>query len=160
VIGGDTLRGWLAVAMVRTGKSAAADDVHRFLDIIKRRSGLMSERGDNLFAFTHLSFQEYFAAGYLAGWVTSAEWLMGEEVPFGTAAANLQQYAADPTWQETLVFLFELLAGAKTLGKKKIREARVRPRLVSCHGGREREFAYNSNLAGPADVRPAHHVGL
>lgn len=118
VIDGDTLRGWLGAAMAGTGKPAAADDVRRFLDIIKRRSGLMIERGDNQFAFTHLSFQEYFAAVYLADWVTSAEWLMGEEVSPGTAAADLQRYAADPTWQETLVFLFELLAGAKPLGKK------------------------------------------
>jgi hypothetical protein len=123
VIEGDILRGWLAAAMAGTGKPAAADDVRRFLDIIKRRSGLMIERGNNLFAFTHLSFQEYFAAVYLADWVTSAEWLMGEEVPPGTAATDLQRYAADATWEETLVFLFELLAGEKPLGKKKIREA-------------------------------------
>jgi internalin A len=123
VIGGDTLRGWLAEAMAGTGESATADDVRRFLDIIKRRSGLMIERGDNQFAFTHLSFQEYFAAVYLADWVTSAEWLMGEEVPPGTAAAELQRYAADIAWEETLVFLFELLAGEKPLGKKKVREA-------------------------------------
>ena len=123
VIDGDTLRSWLAAAMAETGRPAAADDVRRFLDIIKRRSGLMIERGDNQFAFTHLSFQEYFAAVYLADWVTSAEWLMGEDVPSGTAAADLQRYAADATWQETLVFLFELVAEEKPLGKKKIREA-------------------------------------
>ena len=44
VIDGDTLRSWLAAAMAETGKPAAADDIHRFLDIIKRRSGLMIER--------------------------------------------------------------------------------------------------------------------
>jgi internalin A len=123
LIDGDTLHGWLGAAMAGTGTSSAAIEVRRFLDIIKRRSGLMIERGERQFAFTHLSFQEYFAAVYLADWVTSAEWLMGEEVPPGTAAADLQRYAGDPTWQETVVFLFELLAGAKPLGKKKIREA-------------------------------------
>jgi internalin A len=123
VIDGDTLRGWLGAAMAGTGKLAAADDVRRFLDIIKRRSGLMLERGDNQFAFTHLSFQEYFAAIYLAHWVLSTEWLLGEEVPHGTAAADLQQYAADFSWEESLVFLFELLAGETPRGKQKIREA-------------------------------------
>jgi internalin A len=138
VIDGDTLRGWLGAAMAGTGKPAAADDVRRFLDIIKRRSGLMIERGENLFAFTHLSFQEYFAAVYLADWVTSAEWLMGEEVPSGTAAGDLQRYAADPAWQETLVFLFELLAGAKPLGKKKIREAVFGPDWSAVTAGSRR----------------------
>ncbi len=123
LIDADTLCRWLGTAMAGTGKPAAAADVRRFLDIIKRRSGLVIERGDSQFAFTHLSFQEYFAAVYLAEWVTSAEWLLGEEVPFGTAAADLQQYADEGTWEETLVFLFELLAGTKPLGKQKIREA-------------------------------------
>jgi hypothetical protein len=109
--------------MVGTGKPAATVDVRRFVDVIKRRSGLMIERGDNQFAFTHLSFQECFAAVYLAYWVLSPEWLLGEEVPPGTGAADLQRYAADPFWEETLVFLFELLAGATPRGKQKIREA-------------------------------------
>jgi internalin A len=123
VTDGDTLLGWLGAAMAGTSKPAAADDVRRFLDIIKRRSGLMLERGDNQFAFTHLSFQEYFAAVYLAHWVLSPEWLLGEEVPPGTAAADLQRYASDVLWEESLVFLFELLAGATPRGKQKIREA-------------------------------------
>jgi hypothetical protein len=85
-----------------------------------------------------LSFQEYFAAVYLADWVTSAEWLMGEEVPPGTAAADLQRYAADATWQETLVFLFELLAGETPRGKQKIREAVFGPdwSVVTAAGSR------------------------
>jgi predicted NACHT family NTPase len=115
VIDGDTLRGWLGNAMAEPCKPTAADDVRRFLGIIKRRSGLMLERGDNQFAFTHLSFQEYFAAIYLADWVTSFEWAMGKKVDPGTAPADLQRYAADPTWQETMVFLFELLAGDKPI---------------------------------------------
>jgi hypothetical protein len=45
VIDGDTLRGWLGTAMVGTGRPAATDEVRRFLDIIKRRSGLMIEGG-------------------------------------------------------------------------------------------------------------------
>jgi hypothetical protein len=55
--------------------------------------------------------------------VTSAEWLLGEEVPPGTAATDLQRYATNTTWRETLVFLFELLDGTTPLWKKKIREA-------------------------------------
>jgi hypothetical protein len=70
-------------------KPARADDVCGFLGSIKRRSGLMLERGDDQFTFTHLSFQEYFAAVYLAYWVLSPEWILGEEVPAGTAAADL-----------------------------------------------------------------------
>ena len=131
---GDTLRGWLGEAMAGTGSPAAAPDVHQFTDIIKRRSGLIIERGDNQFAFVHLSFQEYFAAVYLAGWVTSAEWLLGEAVPPGTAAADLQRYATNTTWQKTLVFLLELLDGATPLGKKKIREAVFGPEWSAVTG--------------------------
>ena len=133
-IDGDTLRGCLGEAMAGTGSDAAASDIRQFLDIIKRRSGLVIERGDNQFAFAHRSFQEYFAAVYLAGWVTSAEWLLGEAVPPGTAATDLQRYAADTIWQETLVFLFELLDGATPLGKKKIREAVFGPEWSSVTG--------------------------
>jgi internalin A len=132
VIDGDTLRSWLREAMAGNGRPAAADDVRRFLDIIKRRSGLMIERGENLFAFTHLSFQEYFAAVYLAIWVTSAEWLLGDEVPSGTGAADLQRYAAEAAWMETLVFLFELLADATPRGKQKVREAVFGPDWSAC----------------------------
>jgi internalin A len=135
VIDGDTLRGWLGEAMAGTGKPAVAAEVGQFLDIIKRRSGLMIERGEGQFAFIHLSFQEYFAAVYLADWVTSAEWLMGEEVPPGTAACDLQRYANDRTWEETLVFLFELLASVKRLGKKKVREAVFGPNWSAVTGG-------------------------
>jgi hypothetical protein len=135
VIDGDTLRGWLGNAMAEPCKPTAADDVRRFLGIIKRRSGLMLERGDNQFAFTHLSFQEYFAAIYLADWVTSFEWAMGKKVDPGTAPADLQRYAADPTWQETMVFLFELLAGDKPLGKKMVREAVFGPDFSAVTAG-------------------------
>jgi internalin A len=118
-----TLDGWLSDAMRGAGSPHASGDVARFVDVIRRRSGLIVERGENQFAFTHLSFQDYFAAVYLANWVTSAEWLTGEEVPPGTSAADLQQYAHQYRWHEALVFLFELLAATTPLGRKKVREA-------------------------------------
>ena len=86
VVEGDTLRGWLASAMAEAGRTPDPDDPARFLDRVRKRSGLIIERSADRFAFTHLSFQEYFAGVYLQESVTSAEWLTpGEVVPPGTS---------------------------------------------------------------------------
>jgi len=109
--------------MTETGYDPDPDDPARFLERIRKRSGLMIERARNRFAFTHLSFQEYFAAVYLQEWVTSAEWLTGEEVAPGTSADDLRRYGNQTVWQVALIFLFELTADGRPLGKKKVREA-------------------------------------
>jgi hypothetical protein len=50
----------------------------------------------------------------------------------------LQRYAGNIDWQETLVFLFELLDGATPLGKKKIREAVFGPEWSAVTGESDR----------------------
>ncbi len=112
---------WLKHAMPKAKDDS--DAPAKFLDRIKLRSGLMIERAPNRFAFAHLSFQEFFAAIYLAEWVRSDEWLENEGIPAGTTAKDLGLYAQESDWREVLVFLFELLAELKPARKKKVRDA-------------------------------------
>ncbi|HEY0068438.1 MAG TPA: TIR domain-containing protein [Chloroflexia bacterium] len=42
--------------------------VRRFLDELSKEVGILSERGPGQWAFTHLTFQEYFAAREIARW--------------------------------------------------------------------------------------------
>jgi internalin A len=106
---GEEVGGWILAAMEGTphGRDPAAAD--RYLDYIGRRSGLLLPRGHGLFGFTHLSFQEYFAAVYLAEQVISPRWMRGHAAA-GTCPEDLQQYSGEELWRETLVLLCELLA--------------------------------------------------
>lgn len=107
-----------------------------FLDYLQRRTGLFLERSPGRFSFLHLSFQEYFAACYLAEEVTGPDWLDKGYDRQGSRPTDLESYARAPLWKETLVFLFELLgqqrprwvdtvarkAFANTLGKPTLDE--------------------------------------
>ena len=107
--------GWLYEAMRARRPKATREEAARFLDYIGRRSGLLlprgvgAEGGEALYAFTHLSFQEYFAACYLATHVTSPYWLSGGKTAEGTSQSDLSSYASQAAWRETLVLLFETL---------------------------------------------------
>jgi internalin A len=100
---------WILEAMAGSARGADPLAAERFLDYIGRRSGLLLPRGEGLFAFTHLSFQEYFAAVHIADQVISPRWLSGK-VASGVGPENLSRYANEATWRESLLLLFELLA--------------------------------------------------
>src|SRR5690606_20679724 len=51
----------------------------KYLDWIARRSGLLLPRGNDQFAFLHLSFQEYFAAIYIQQQIENPEYFESEE---------------------------------------------------------------------------------
>ena len=110
LVPGDRLHAWLAKGMQASGRHVDEGDPARFIDHIKRRSGLMIERSDGQFAFTHLSFQEYFAACYLRERITSPGWILKKNIAPGTSATDLKRYAGKDIWREALVFLFELIA--------------------------------------------------
>ncbi len=105
----DQVHRWIAKAMGAAVEDADAS-ARRFVDYIARRSGLLLPRGEGRFGFMHLSFQEYFAACYLAKHVKTPRWARGQETPPGTASENLRDYANQTVWRETLVLLFEMLA--------------------------------------------------
>ena len=48
-------------------ESAARRAVDRFLTVVEERTGLLSARGEGVYAFSHLTFQEYLAALAIAG---------------------------------------------------------------------------------------------
>ncbi len=110
---GDEVRRWLAAAMSESGGEASDEDAAEFVDYLGRRAGLLLPRGEDQFAFLHLSFQEYFAACFLQNQIASPDWLLDDEgIPEGVNKEDLRGYAGQSVWRETLVFLIELLAAS------------------------------------------------
>lgn len=82
-----------------------------FLEYVKRRSGLLVERGPGMFAFVHLTFQEYFAAY----WLEITRYELSDLIP------DLTEKVKDRYWHETFCILLELFAQYKGKGEKIVR---------------------------------------
>ncbi len=63
--------------------------VHRFLDVIEQRTGLLVGRGEGVYAFSHLTFQEYLAALAVAA--------RDDYIHF------TRERVADPWWREVIL---------------------------------------------------------
>ena len=80
--------------MARRGSGALPgsfkDEVTNFLETVRRESGLLLERGQGLYSFAHLTFQEYFVPTRL---------------PAGprTRSNSFKKHLADPRWREPLL---------------------------------------------------------
>ncbi len=101
---------WVRSAMQRT-RDADEALARAFLDNIARRSGLLIPRGEGLYAFVHLTFQEYFAALYLKDQICSPRFArlqiatderISEHTLFG--------WSGEPLWHEAILFLHELVS--------------------------------------------------
>ena len=101
---------WIGSEMERGKASADAPTPEEFLSFVGRRSGLFVPRGDDLYAFRHLSFQEYFAAVALATEVTGFSWAKNGRSSLGFTQTDLTTWARQQSWLETFCFLFEMLA--------------------------------------------------
>lgn len=99
----DLLR-WFSESMAESGVADPNKSALNFLDYIAKRSGLLIPRSENMFAFLHLSFQEYFSSIYILD--------QFEAQIFGSVSkvksADLGRWVANPIWAEVIVFLFEL----------------------------------------------------
>jgi energy-coupling factor transporter ATP-binding protein EcfA2 len=65
-------------------------EVDKFLDQVRRHTGLFVERAPRRFGFMHLTFEEYYAARYL---VARAK----------TRAKNIRRHLHDPRWEEPIL---------------------------------------------------------
>ncbi|MBI1832139.1 MAG: helix-turn-helix domain-containing protein, partial [Planctomycetes bacterium] len=106
----DEVRSILAGCMGRRGDR----DVTAFIDRVRQRSGLLTERGADQYAFTHLSFQEYFAGWFMLQTLRdyyAAKALRPEQTPSTENDVKLiREHVDDPNWIEAYVFFFEILA--------------------------------------------------
>ena len=96
-------------------------ELQRFLDHIAHRSGLLLPRGEGLFGFAHLSFQEYYAACALksdfrrilnAKAQGTGSGIFRRAAPSPAAKDEERVFAeraALPAWHEPLLFLVEKL---------------------------------------------------
>ena len=101
--------GWVRAEMERH-PVPGADTPEEFLQFVKRRSGLLLPRGENRYAFIHLSFQEYFAAHAVRREIMTPKWIKEGESPLGFRSASLLNWGKRLAWTETFVFLFEMLS--------------------------------------------------
>ena len=101
--------GWVRAEMERH-PTPGADTPEEFLQFVKRRSGLLLPRGENRYAFIHLSFQEYFAAYALKREITTPTWIRDEKSRLNFGSDDLSDWGKKLAWTETFVFLFEILS--------------------------------------------------
>ena len=94
---------WVKEEMEQEGTSEEMS-AEEFLSFVGRRSGLFLPRGENLYAFVHLSFQEYFAAVAIEREVTGLKWARGERTLLGLERKELAVWAGKSAWRETFVF--------------------------------------------------------
>jgi len=79
-----------------------------FLDWVARRSGLLLPRGENKYAFVHLSFQEYFCAHFLESSIVRPAFVRNTLPPDSAVTRKkLAAWGQHPVWLETYIFLFE-----------------------------------------------------
>ncbi|MBU7026061.1 MAG: SIR2 family protein, partial [Theionarchaea archaeon] len=66
VIETEELKVWLKRAMEEEMGHSSKEEINDFIWMLKERAGLLVEKGSGLYGFVHLTFQEYFAARYIA----------------------------------------------------------------------------------------------
>ena len=101
---------WIGSEMERSKAFVDVPTPTEFLSFVGRRSGLFVPRANDQYAFSHLSFQEYFAAVALEGEVTGFKWAKQGRSSLGFDRTSLAAWARQPSWLETFCFLFEMLA--------------------------------------------------
>ena len=106
----DDAADWIGSEMERSKAFVDVPTPAEFLSFVGLRSGLFVPRANDQYAFSHLSFQEYFAAVALEGEVTGFKWAKQGRSSLGFDRTSLAASARQPSWLETFCFLFEMLA--------------------------------------------------
>lgn len=105
----DDVLHWIGQEIERSNAFLDVPTPADFLSFVGRRSGLFVPRHNDRYAFSHLSFQEYFAAAALEGEVTGFKWAKEGRSALGFNTADVVAWAGKPAWLETLCLLFEML---------------------------------------------------
>ncbi len=102
---------WLQEAIDQSGAADSEILAKEFLNWVARRSGLLLPRGENRYAFVHLSFQEYFCACYLSDCIVRPAFVTGSIAKDSLVTRDtIAAWAQIPEWLETFIFLFESLS--------------------------------------------------
>lgn len=131
----DVLRQWVGIHFLHIlgdgGEAARAAEraTERFLQVVEERTGLLVGRGEGVYAFSHLTFQEYLAALALAAHTDHI-----------TASVA---HCGDPWWREVLL----LEAGYLSMGSPQRMEQLIEA-IAACQGG----DAPHANLVLAADA--------
>jgi internalin A len=108
IASGEQVLGWLDEAIEESGVEDHVLVARDFLGWVARRSGLLLPRGENRYAFVHLSFQEYFCAYYLAGCIVKPAFIRDALHPDALVTRTaVADWGQNPAWLETYIFLFE-----------------------------------------------------
>ncbi len=83
------------------GRHLPEDEAEGFLRVVREQVGLLTVRGEGVYGFLHLAFQEYLAACWLAA-------------PDGDAVERLLGKLDDPRWREPLVMALGRLSAERT----------------------------------------------
>ena len=106
---------WLSAEVRSTAADEAPAALEDFIKYVTRVTGLLLPRGEDRYGFTHLSFQEYYAALYLEQWflrcvAAGSRKTIPANARWADFDATLLPLAARQDWQEVLVFLAERLS--------------------------------------------------
>ena len=107
---------WLKKAMQDSGEQQVDEQyIENYIQWIIRRSGLLIPRGEDQFAFMHLSFQEYFAAVHIKAQLENPSWFdddedLEDDDPLDTRINKeaLSYWGNQLIWKQTIIALFEL----------------------------------------------------
>ena len=131
----DDVLHWIGNEMERSKAFMDVPTPAEFLSFVGQRSGLFIPRGDDQYAFSHLSFQEYFAAVALEDEVTGFKWAKEGRSSLGFSHTDVAAWARQPTWLEIFCFLFEMLADRPAWHNE----------LLSCVFGEEFSFVFETD---------------
>ncbi|MDJ0516829.1 MAG: HEAT repeat domain-containing protein [Trichodesmium sp. MO_231.B1] len=76
----------------------AKEEAERFVDLIRERTGLLNEQGQDCYAFVHKTFQEYLCAEEI-------DYQLENEFDFGIILNTIREHLHDAHWREVLLLL-------------------------------------------------------
>ncbi|NER89120.1 sister chromatid cohesion protein PDS5 [Moorena sp. SIO3A2] len=76
----------------------AKQEAKRFVELIRKRTGLLNEQGQDCYGFVHKTFQEYLCAQEI-------NYQAENEYDFGIILNHIREYLHDSHWREVLLLL-------------------------------------------------------